>query len=202
MNLDFEAAKIVPLSTNADASVNVATTDALPGWQVFAGTNQLSSIPYAELTGSLNPEFELLGSNKYVINGNFDILLRLVTSISQTGLVPTNATSLLFDAGLGGSPPFGVVMDGQVLSYSAISNAVNSYGQSYKVYGADISTFAGQVETLTFFAPLNMAPPGGVLDDIQFSDRPLPVPEPGGLAWLAIGSGVLIYIRRRKWIGS
>ncbi|MDE3067565.1 MAG: hypothetical protein KGJ60_08435 [Verrucomicrobiota bacterium] len=44
-NLDFEAARVI-LITNGPYYGDIATTNALPGWSAFAGTNQLSAIPF------------------------------------------------------------------------------------------------------------------------------------------------------------
>ena len=65
----------------------------------------------------------------------------------------------------------------------------------YTLYGADISTFAGQVAALSFTEP--PAPAGQLggdpnifeLDNIQFSSSP--IPEPSELALAAIGTLLL-----------
>ena len=80
------------------------------------------------------------------------------------------------------------------MSYTAISTGTNPYGLSYNVYAADVSSFAGQVETLTFSE-------AGYLDDIQFS--PEAIPEPSSAALVFLGSSILVYIRRirkRRWL--
>jgi hypothetical protein len=190
-NLDFESAQVIPVSTNANGSVNIATANALPGWSAFAGANQLSLIPYNSQAEAAWPVVGLYGSNVTVIGGNFEVMLTSGGSISQTGLVPANAESLLFGAAFIASPPFVVSLDGQNLSYEVISNALNSQGYSYTIYGADISAFVGQVETLAFSAPGY-----GILDNIQFS--PITIPEPSAISLICLGSGVLFYVRRRR----
>ena len=76
-----------------------------------------------------------------------------------------------------------VSLGGQNLSCMAISNSLNSYGRSYTVYGADISAFAGQTETLAF----SLASPGhGILDDIQFS--PIAIPETSATSLLCLAA--------------
>src|SRR5579885_1899630 len=195
-NLDFESARVV--FTNGLSAIVVS--NAFPNWSVFVGTNQLAVLPL-DIGGM--PPVELLYSNAhYVPNGNFAVALQDSSfgstlpaasgpgSISQTGLVPTDAESLLF-----AMVPFGegisVSLGGQNLSYIAISNLVNSAGLNYTVYGANISAFAGQTETLTFTAFSGEA---GYLDDIQFSSQP--VPEPGMLSLIRFGSGILLYVIR------
>jgi hypothetical protein len=112
-------------------------------------------------------------------------------AISQTGLVPANAVSLLFDQEDANAPSFTVLLGGQDLTCVVVAHAVDSRGDPYFIYGADISTFAGQVETLTFSTPSY-----GFLDDIRFSSST--VPEPSTLALLALDGGVFIYARVSK----
>lgn len=183
-NLDFEAATNVPAP-----GYSLAVTNALPYWVAFSGTNPLSTIPCNDSTSI--PAVGLVGTtNKTGIPfGHFVVSLHDFGSISQTGLVPTNAESLLFDVIFGPPTPFAVSLDGQNLSYMAISNALDSDGQSYTIYGAEISAFAGQVEILTFSAV-----DGGTLDNIQFS--PISIPEPSTISLICLGSGVLFCVRR------
>ena len=189
-NLDFESAQIVPSYTNNYGYVFIPTENALPGWSAFDGTTQLSQIQYNPSAAAISPPVALFGSNIDVIAGNFSILLHSSTiSISQTALVPSGTESLVFDAVSFGSPSLLVSMGGQNLSYTAISVGTNPYGRSYTVYAADVSAFAGQMETLTFSG-------GGILDDIQFS--PEAIPEPSTASLVFLGSGVLLYVRKRR----
>ena len=205
VNLDFEAAKVIPVSTNLDGSVNVATTDALPGWVAFHGTNQLSLIPFNyDPTGShgVPPVGLYGGTNVIVPQGKFVVRVGFGSSISQTGFVPTAAESLLFDVVGTSLAPCSVFLNGQNLPYLAVSNAIISeFGHDYPyvVFGADISAFAGQTVTLTFSGTPETGNPG-TLDDIQFSSSP--VPEPGGLSLLALGSGALVCLRLRRRAGK
>lgn len=180
VNLNFEAAKIVISATNSSFAMEIATSNALPGWSAFFGTNQAPLVQY-NFGPAPGLPVVLFGSNSVVIDGNFSVYLD-GGSISQTGLVPSGAKSLLFDSG---PPSLLVSLGGQSLAYAAISNALNS---SSIIYGADISGFAGQVETLIFSG-------AGALDDIQFS--PEAVPEPSA-SLIFLGTGVLFYVRRRK----
>jgi hypothetical protein len=61
-NLNFESAQIVPVSTNANGSINIATANALPGWAAFAGITQLSLIAYDTPNTVAAPAVELLPS--------------------------------------------------------------------------------------------------------------------------------------------
>jgi hypothetical protein len=138
INLNFENANIVFVSGT------LATRNALPSWSAYSGTNQLSTIRYNASFGVPTPAVGLYGSNSLAISGNFSASIGRNGSISQTGLVPNGSESLLFDAT---SSSYLVSLGGQNLSYAAISTGANSFGQSYSVYAADISSFAGKTET-------------------------------------------------------
>lgn len=183
-NLDFEAAHNLP----AFPGGTVATTNALPGWQAFSGTNQLFAIHYN--SAAVAYEVALYGSNSSVISGSFDAFLYNGGSIRQSGLVPTNTLSLFFKKSSTSLTPLSVSLGGQNLAYTAISS-----GPNYTMFGADISAFAGQSATLTFLAPLGSH---HFFDDIEFS--PQMIPEPSFLALLSCGGLLLAgnrYIRKR-----
>ena len=185
-NLDFEAARIIFEDTGFVG--DVATTNALPGWSAFADTNQLSIVQFG-VSGAYFPVMLYAKTNGGSINGEFSVLLtwrgegRLRGSISQTAVIPADARSLLFKA----APLFSyfppaqptLSLGGQNLSYTAVS-----IGANYTLYGADISPFAGQTETLSFTAGLNDE---FLLDDIQFSSQPIPEPSAMSLILGAVG---------------
>ncbi|MDE3100580.1 MAG: hypothetical protein KGJ88_14015 [Verrucomicrobiota bacterium] len=183
-NLDFEAAHDLPAPGNI-----VATSNALPGWSAFSGTNQLSSILYYGDAGGALVSVGLESSNA-ALAGNFSVVLG-GGAISQLGLIPTGTESLLFEAVL--SPYFGmsVSLGGCYLSCSAIYNGVNVYGQKYTAYAADISGLAGQTKSLAFAGT-------GFLDDIQFSSQPSPEPPAPSLIFVAGGILVSLRVRRRR----
>lgn len=199
-NLNFESARII--FDDPPYYKSIATTNALPDWSAFSGTTQLTNIPY----GPGGTSFSVIlysRTNGGSLSGYCSVLLSFnstmpqpsntLGSITQTGLVPVGSKSLLFEVGGGivyGSP-LTVSLGGQDLSFIAISNALN-----YTLYGADISSFAGQTETLTFTANLNVGYPGAELDNIQFSA--VVVPEPSTISLICLGSGVLFYVRQRK----
>jgi hypothetical protein len=167
--LDFEAARIVLLGFNI-----VATTNALPGWSAFSGTNQLGTVPYNN--PAVINTVGLIGSNVFVISDNFSVIINASGSISQTGLVPADAQMLLFKTDSASLSPVLVSFGGQNLPYTAVSS-----GPNYTLYGANVSAFAGQTAALSFWGTS-----GAYLDDIQFA-----VPEPSSLALLGCG-GVLL----------
>jgi hypothetical protein len=195
-NLDFQAAQLTFESSN---SIEIATSNALPGWSAFSGTSQLSAVPY--FNGSAFAyAVALVGTNAFNVDGNFATFLSQggsvgsdiygPGSISQTGTVPVGSKTLLFYAFSAPSSSLLVALNGQNLSYEAVSSVANSsYFSPVTLYGADISGYAGQTETLQFSVTSRYS----VLDDIQFSSQP--VPEPSVLALLLVASGILALLR-------
>jgi hypothetical protein len=189
-NLDFESAQLLFIG-NSQA---VATTNALPGWTAFAGSDQLSVIAYNVF--SIVHPVELIGSNALHLNGNFSVFLTQaglpfpgLGTISQTGLVPSDAQSLLFKAAMDPSAIL-VALGGENLLYIALSS-----GPNYTLYGADIGRFAGRAVQLTFSAVVSR---GGMIDDIEFSSQPIPEPSAGILVVLAAWSLALHQQRRER----
>jgi hypothetical protein len=187
-NLNFESAQVI--FTNG-VNGNITTANAFPGWSAFSGTNQLSLIDYNPSPLVVPASVDLVGSNAEVVDGNFSVLLANYTgSISQTGLVPGGTESLFFD-GSSGQFSLLVSLGGVSLSYTVVASGINSYGVSYSTYAADVSGFAGQVETLTFSGT-----GFEILDDIQFS--PETVPEPSAASLLFFGGGIFMCLCARK----
>jgi len=197
VNLDFESAKIIPLVGNPFYPYGIATTNALPGWIVtdYGSTNAGSYITYNDpATGS--SWVTLWATNGQQISGHFSVLLQggigTGVSLSQTGLVPVSAYSILFEADPGNGT-LQLSLGGQYLSFSAIETGAN-----YTLYGANIpSGMNGQIEQLMFSA-IGYNGSGGVnnwnIDSIQFS--PSGVPEP--CIWTLTSLGSLLLARRRR----
>ncbi len=185
VNLDFESAKIIPIVGDPNYPYAVEITNGVPGWAVFGTTN--GSMLYN--LGSIGTTFAILLATNGAISGHYSFQLEGMLSfypatISQTGLVPVGSQTLLFEAqSFAGSTSLIVSLGGQVLSVSAIGT-----GPDYTLYGADISTFAGQVEQLNFSAP-STGQNIWTIDNIQFSSSP--VPEPGALSLLAMAGALL-----------
>ena len=204
VNLNFESANVSGYSPGAPGAT-VPTQDAFPGWSAYFGPPgdatelSLSTVTYDGVTTG-GAMISLQDSNAAApagpIQGSYSALLvgsipgaETTTSLGQTGTIPGDAQSLVFWAYFGGS--LDVSFDGQLLSFVAISNALN-----YTVYTANISAFAGQTGLLLFTAPVNT---GTVLDNIQFSTSS--VPEPGTLALCALG-GLSLALRSRKQLSA
>src|SRR5215831_12619852 len=86
-NLDFESASVVFV----DPPIGIDAASALPGWTAYNGTTQLTEIPYNN-GGYVGLE----QNNSFVLDGNFSVALG-GGSISQTGLIPADARSLLYE---------------------------------------------------------------------------------------------------------
>ena len=122
-NLDFESANLPPIQFGGP----VSSLDAIPGWKAFLGTTQVTQVLHNNLTLG-NASIDILGpysSFGRIIEGQYTVVLQpgfdpsgsgqnVGASISQTGLVPDDALSLQFKAGIYGS--ISVSMGGQNLS--------------------------------------------------------------------------------------
>ena len=206
-DLDFESP--TPIAFPGPPGGSVYFDAALPGWIGFSGTNQLDwvlyDVSFLDSTGiailDANSSSFVLGAR--VIQGNYSVLLEAGVqlgsstipadvSLSQTGLVPAGTKSLTFLAqpnDLPAASSFTVSLGG--VNLNLISSAVTN--ETYSLYEADVSAFAGQTAELKFTLSAQNPYTGQLhtltLDDIQFSPNsiPGPIPEPGALSLLAIG---------------
>lgn len=191
VNLDFEAANLSGYGAGP-----VPTSNAIPGWAAYIGTNVQTDIVYNELSLGA-PSVAIFGTNGIppALDGAYSIDLyggagsSTSVSISQTGLVPANAASIRFIAQPAGGTTFLLAsLGGQNISFSALST-----GPGYTLYGGNIPlAFAGQLEQLTFSAPTGGGNNYWEIDDIQFSASS--VPEPDVLGLVAVG-GLLFGLR-------
>lgn len=190
MNLDFESANIPP---GTPAGTIVSPSAGLPGWYVSA---QVLYYDDASLGGAFI-SIDDAGGPVPPLEGDYSMLLfggpDGPSAISQTGLVPANAQSILMDVAVYPSALFTVTLGGQTISMSPVLVLPN-----YTVYGGNVSAEAGQVEALTitqFDVPPPQVPPSELeLDNIIFSPNPIPEPETWSL--LLCGAGLLVVIRR------
>ena len=180
LNLDFESAHL-----NGYAQGYVPSSVSIPGWTVYSDSGSGYQILYNSIALD-DPMVTIQGKNSTELTplqGNYSVYIQggsqwgygTNVGILQTGQIPISAKSLTF---------FGEVANMQ-LSFGGQSLVYNSIGSTgiYTIFGADISAFAGQIGELKF----NITHPGGAtLDNIQFSNSP--VPEPGSLALLVAGS--------------
>ena len=180
VNLDFESANISQRSGNV-----IQAADAFPGWSVNAPFVYYDSI---SLSGGSISIFNPTSSYPVPpIQGNYYAYLASVNvpgydipiSLGQSGLVPSSTQSIQFWGNISGMQ---ITFSGQPLFFNILGTTAN-----YNIYGADISTYAGQTGQLLFTLP----PLSGnaSLDNIQFSSSS--VPEPSALA--LGGLGILLF---------
>jgi hypothetical protein len=198
-NLDFESANVAgyPLY-----STDVPVSSALPGWSAYfitsGTTNALTQVGYDAISAGGNG-LTVIDSSAYPIlplQGEYSTVLfgsqGITAMISQTGLVPNGTMSLLMD--VYAFYNFEVTLGGQMINMIPLQTFSN-LGFNYTLYGGDISSFAGNVETLSLIAPPTGVPNGVEFDDIQFS--PSSIPEPGVFGLFALG-GLLFSLRLQR----
>ena len=198
VNLNFESAKILPISGGNYGLYSIASTNALPGWTVYFGAVQQTQITYND--PAIGSTFVTLwATNGQNISGNYSVLLQgglgaSAATISQTALTPIGAESILFKAQYSGPIGLGeflVSMNGQNIPLTALSS-----GSNYTLYGGDVSGYAGQTAQLNFSAPNLGHDNDWNLDDIVFSSSP--IPEPSSFALFGVGALLLSLFRQRS----
>lgn len=195
-NLDFEQ-PILPLTPVFNF---IPASNGVPGWTPYLSTSTTTNVAaLAYNTVSVGGALVILEDTNNIsplpIQGSYSVYLEgssastpTAASIGQIGTIPNTAQSLTFYLGdLYGN--FQVSFNGQPLSFMAISNTLN-----YTIYGANISSYAGQTGQLLFTAPSGN---GAMLDNIQFSS--LPIPEPGVVGLLSLGGLLLAWRHRRHF---
>jgi hypothetical protein len=199
-NLDFESANPVPIVGSQYYPYAVTPASALPGWSGSIDGVPVSLVflnDYALGTASIDifgPGWNSV--NPGIIDGNYTVMLQaganpqggsagVNASLSQNGTIPANAMSLEFEAwSMIANATLSVSFAGNSLSPVGLSSGVSPSGQSYTLYGADISAYAGQSGQLQFTDVYSGQGLNGIeLDDITFST----IPEPSTLALLFMG---------------
>ena len=212
-NLAFESS-VLPLSPVNPSNPLVPFTNALPGWAGFIGTNQVADALYNSLNLDLST-IALLTNNfttgpsfAPLIAGNFTAVLQAQrepndinklaqVSLAQSGMVPTGSLSIRFLAYTAGTP-FTVTLEGVNIPIVDLETFPN-----YRLYGGDISAFAGSIAELRFTAFPDNYPHSTVfaLDSIQFSTEPVPEPSVSGLC--ALGALLLGWrLHRMRKLGD
>jgi hypothetical protein len=177
INLDFESATII---TSGSPSL-VLAAQALPGWTAGFPSDAVILYNTVSIGGAALSIHDSNDPFNPPIAGRYGVGLQgaspgtVSAGIRQTGQIPGNAQSLTFLGQLGSLQ---ISFNNQPLSYFAIGSGAN-----YRIYGADVSAFAGQTGELSFVALPNR---GGFIDNIQFSN--VPIPEPGVFGLSALGA--------------
>ena len=188
VNLDFESA-VVPSVPAGQFGADVPVTNGVPGWGVYLGGLQQSSMLHNNLTLSA-AAVAILGptwfSNQILENSYTVSLLPSTTgpqvdaAIAQTGQIPASAHSVQF----WGSGGYTVTFSGQPIPVTAIGN-----GPNYPIFGGDVSMFADQTGELRFTG-------AGLLDNIVFSSQA--IPEPGTIALSGLALVACVTRLRKK----
>jgi hypothetical protein len=192
-NLDFEAAQLIPIPGDPDGAVLFSA--AFPAWTGYIdGQVQTRTIPgnlplstpfpfISIMTLGYQGHYSVGFGTAYDSSGNV-----IPVALAQTGQVPSDAKSLQF---LGRyASAISLSLGGQPLSVVPLND--NQTGG--RLYGADVAGYAGRLLELRF----QPGPGIDLLDDIRFSDQPIPEPSAFGL----FGLGALLlgwrFLLKRK----
>jgi hypothetical protein len=183
INLGFESATIGSTG-NPINPFEVEFAAAFPGWTVTIGSSHPSTAIYDTVPLNLSAICIADNAGYGVIRGHYTAVFAAGfggnTSLSQTGLIPSDTPWLLFKA-VPGSGSFGVSIDDQPLVLQNLGS-----GSNYTQYAADVSAWVGQSARLEFTALTRIPPvPNNYLylDAIQFSA----IPEPETWALCLLG---------------
>ena len=193
-NLNFEEA-VVPDVPSGQGGDPVSVANGVPEWAVYLGGIQQSSMFHNDVSLGA-AEVAIFGPHwnpSQILEGNYSVSLQHSTAgpptmpaIGQTGQIPEAVESLTFYADRSVPGAYIVTFAGQPIPVVPIEST-----PGYIVFGGDISRFAGQAGELLFQGD-------GELDNISFSDQP--IPEPSVLGLSALGALLLgrRVMRRRR----
>jgi hypothetical protein len=181
-NLDFEKATIVA----GPGGLGAVASNAIPAWTAFINGTAQTVIGYNIISlGDAAVSIQGPGSGEPILQGQYTVLLQanypsatIIPAIAQTGTIPSSAQSFMFYTDF---YFWQVFFANQQIPLSVLGST-----STYKIYGGDISTFAGQTGQLLIQG-------NGLLDNIQFSSSP--IPEPTAFALATLG-GLLLGFRR------
>lgn len=211
-NFDFDSTVTnITLSLPPDEGVGYGpASDLLPGWQLFQGANQVSSIGYdlnpislgvASIYDVNSQGFPAPVSGKYSLGlyPGYNLIFNYQPfSLVQVGDIGANIQSIRF---INYGSPFELRLNGTLipLVYDYQPGSSNLDTRVAYVTG-DISAFAGQTVQIKF-TTLDM--PNSVvngLDDIELNAQA--VPEPSATALLLLGLSFLGFESGRRRTGA
>lgn len=171
-NLSFEEA-ILPVVPAKELGDDVRVENGIPGWSAYSGGamqferdwiwhNRMSLGGEAVIV--YGPEW-----NGYIFQGSYSVRLWSAPvptpfrpAIAQTGQIPTNVNSVVFDFG---GRHIQVTFKGERIPLNLLQTR-----QGFEVWGGDVSMYAGQTGELRFTAGTDENPVGGgVIDDIRLA---------------------------------
>jgi hypothetical protein len=194
VNLNFEQASVVPNPPFSTDQIDAAL--AFPGWTATYNGQAVNNVFYNTVgIGTVaialyDEPAQDLGIP--LLEGNYYAVLRgdstFTTCLSQIGDIPAAAFSIRFLSESFRGPPT-LRLNGSRLSVEKI----NDINLDVAVYGADISSFRGQMVEIKFDTAA-----GGLhgLDAISFST--VPVPEPSSAPTLTVLARLFLGIKRSK----
>jgi hypothetical protein len=190
-NLDFEDANIVLDPSLPYYPNSTYTASALPGWTIYGNFIGPSVMLYNAATiGSAAVSIQDGGGTSIAINpwqGSYSLYLQnnsvtfAPVAIGQVGTLPGDIQSVTF---FGDNPFMALTFNGHPIPLAAISST-----PSYTIYGGNISAYAGQTGELRLQG-------FGQLDNIHFSNQP--IPEPTTLSLFGLGLLGLGWWRRQR----
>lgn len=198
VNLDFEQSLVQP----SDPSF-VPAAAAFPGWTAEIG-GVAQNFVYHDTGGIGEPVVALFdepaqAGTMLLLQGQYMAYLETGTntqrsSLSQVGDIPagTKSITLLCDGGAG--PPV-VTLNGIPIEMIHLSGSTASH--FINLYGGDVSAFAGSSAELRLQSDSFSTSFSGrrSLDDIRFSDSPLPEPAP---YWIELLTSALLLNARSR----
>jgi hypothetical protein len=184
-NLNFEQA-LVPGVPAGQFGSDVLVANGVPGWTVYLGGSQQISMLHNNMSLGA-AEVAIYGPQWHpdvILEGQYTVSLQHSTAgppttaaIGQSGHVPQTAESLTFYGDRSVIGAYVVTFAGQPISLVALGST-----STYIIFGGDVSAFAGQTGELLFQG-------NGGLDNITFSN--LPIPEPSVFGLSALGALLL-----------
>jgi hypothetical protein len=193
-NLNFEQALVPDIPSGQGGNI-VSVSNGVPGWAVYLGGVQQSSMVHndrslgAAAVAIDGPQW----ASSQILEGKYTVSLQhstagpaITAAIGQTGQVPQTAESLAFYGDRSVIGAYVVTFAGQPISLVTLGST-----SAYIIFAGDISPFAGQTGELLFQG-------NGELDNITFSNLPIPEPSVFGLSTLgALLLGWRVWGRRR-----